>query len=128
MKKVLKVLAVVLFVALTFTFAACAPASTDAAKAKMEKADYSVVVSTRSEVGENGEVASIVCTKKSDGNILSQIGSALDDNLSGTLYDTTAHAKAAFESTQNAEGKTNYTLVGKWVVYGSEAAVKAFKK
>lgn len=128
MKKVFRLLALVLFVALTFAFAACAPSTTDAAKAKMEKADYSTVVSTRSEVGENGEVATIVCTKNSSGNIISQIGAAIDDNLSGTLYDTAAHAKAAFAETQNAEGKTNATLVGKWVVYGSEAAVKAFKK
>lgn len=128
MKKVFKLFLVALLAVLTFAFVACAPSSTDAAKSKMEKANYSVVVSTRSEVGDNGEVASIVCTKNSDGNILSQIGSALDDNLSGTLYDTTAHAKAAYAETQNAEGKTNYTLVGKWVVYGSEAAVKAFKK
>ncbi len=128
MKKVFKLLVVAMFVALTFTFAACAPSSTDAAKKKMEKADYSVVVSVRSEKGDAGEVASIVCTKKSDGNILSQIGSALDDNLTGTLYASAKEAKAAFDDSKNAEGKTNYTLVGKWVVYGSEAAVKAFKK
>ena len=127
MKKTLKYLVLVLVLALTFAFTACAPSSSDAAKAKMEKAGYSASVSTRSEVGENGEVASITCAKKSDGNILTQIGSAIDDNLSGTLYDTAAHAKAAFKATQDAEGKTSYVLIGKWVVIGSENAVKAFR-
>ena len=97
------------------------------AKAKMEKAGYVATVSTRSSVGENGEVATIICTKTGDGNIFSQIGSALENALTGTMYDSVKSAKAAYDKTKDAEGKTSATLAGKWVLYGNEEAIKIFK-
>lgn len=119
---------VALVVICSIVFAACAPSNTEKAKAKMEKAGYTATVTTFSKVGDNGEVATVVGAKKSDGNILSQVGSALDDNYAATLYDSSKSAKAALEKTKDAEGKTSAVLAGKWVIVGSEAAIKAFKK
>ena len=127
MKKTFKALVVSLLIILTFAFAACAPTSSEDAKAKMEKAGYVATVSTRSSVGENGEVATIICTKTGDGKIFSQIGSALENALTGTMYDSVKSAKAAYDKTKDAEGKTSATLAGKWVLYGNEEAIKIFK-
>lgn len=127
MKKTFKALVVSLLIILTFAFAACAPTSSEDAKAKMEKAGYVATVSTRSSVGENGEVATIICTKTGDGNIFSQIGSALENALTGTMYDSVKSAKAAYDKTKDAEGKTSATWAGKWVLYGNEEAIKIFK-
>ena len=128
MKKTIKSLLLILLIAFTFTFMACAPSSSADAKAKMEKAGYSAVVSTLSEVGENGEVATIACTKTGDGNIFSQIGSALENAFSGTMYDSYKSAKAAYDKTKDAESNTSAVLSGKWVIYGNEESVKAFSK
>lgn len=116
----------VAFVAL-FALVACAPANGDKAKEKMEKAGYSAVWTARSEVGENGEVGTLTALKgQSIGGLID--GALGGNGLTATLYDTSAHAKAVFNDSKNAEGKSNYTLVGKWVVWGPEEAVKAFKK
>ena len=109
----------VAFVAL-FALVACAPANGDKAKAKMEEAGYACTWTVNKEVGENGEVGTLLCVK---GISLSGV-----DGLTAVLYDSASHAKAAYNDSKNAEGKTNLTLVGKWVVYGSEEAVKAFNK
>ena len=98
---------------------ACAPANSDKAVAKMKKAGFEASATTYSEVQDDGSVASVIAQK---GGLLST------NALTATLYKTTKQAKAAFEETKNAEGKSNCTLVGKWVVWGSEEAVKAFKK
>ena len=98
---------------------ACAPANSEKAVAKMKKAGFDASASTYSEVQEDGAVAGIIAQK---GGLLSTNG------LTGTLYKTAKQAKAAYNESKNAEGKSNYTLVGKWVIWGSEEAVKAFKK
>ena len=122
-----RLLSVLVALALVLTLVGCAPSNSDKAKAKMEKAGYSAGWVANKEVGENGEVGTLSGSKGTS------IGSALDGLLDGdvytaTLYDSAKNAKAAYNDSKNAEGKTNYTLVGKWVVWGSEAAVKAFKK
>lgn len=127
MKKFFKVLVLVIACALTLTFAACAPSDSDKAKAKMEKAGYTAIVVTLPEVGANGEVATITCTKSGEGGIIGQISGLLTNAFSGTLYDSAKDAKAAFNKLKDAEGNTAAKLIGKWVVLGDEAAVKAFK-
>ena len=103
---------------------ACAPSNSDKAKEKMEKAGYSCLWSARSEVGDNGEVGTLTC---SYGKTLGGIIDGLGNGLTATLYDSTANAKKAFNESKDAEGKSNYQQIGKWVVYGSEEAIKAFK-
>ncbi len=109
---------------LTFAVAmlvACAPSNSEKAVEKMKKAGFTAAATTYSEVQEDGAVAVVSGTKDS----LSQ---ALSGMYTATLYKTAKQAKAAYNETKDAEGKTNCTLVGKWVVWGSEEAVKAFKK
>ena len=106
-----------------FALVACAPKDGAAAKEKMEKAGYTATWSAYSKVGDNGEVGELGAFKASIGS-----GGFSASGLTATLFDTTAHAKAYFNDTKNAEGKSNFTLVGKWVVWGPEDAVKAFKK
>ena len=110
---------------LTFAVAmlvACAPSNSEKAVEKMKKAGYLASATTYSEVQEDGAVASVSGTKDSLSQVLSGNG------FTATLYKTAKQAKAAYNDTKDAEGKTNCTLVGKWVVWGSEEAVKAFKK
>ena len=121
MKKVILGLFVALF---ALVLVGCAPKDSSAAKQKMEKAGYTVVATVYDEVQEDGSVASLACTK---GNTIGSIIDGLGNGLTAVLYDSTKNAKAAYNSSKNAEGKSNYTLVGKWVVWGSEEAVKAFK-
>lgn len=122
-----KVLGVITLLVCAILLVACAPSSSDAAVKKMEKAGYSASFTTLKEVGEDGEVGYLVATKgQSIGGLLDGL---LDgDALSAALYDSSSNAKKAFDATKNAEGKTSCVLVGKWVVSGSDEAVKAFKK
>ena len=124
MKRILDVLTLLVCVVL---LVACAPANSDKAKAKMEKAGYTASWVANKEVGEDGQVGYLSATK---GN---SIGSLIDgvlngDGLVATLYDSSANAKKAYKETQNSEGNTSAVLVGKWVVTGSDEALKAFKK
>ena len=124
MKRILGLVTLFVCVAL---LVACAPANSDKAKAKLEKAGYSVAWSANKEVDENGEVGYLTATKgQSLGGLID--GALAGDGLTAVLYDSAAHAKAAYNDSKNAEGKSNLTLVGKWVVYGGEDAIKAFKK
>ena len=118
MKKVLGVITLLVFVVL---LVACAPKDTEAAAAKMKKAGYLAATSVASEVKEDGYVGQITGAKDS-------LTEALSTAYTAELYKTAKQAKAAYEKTQNAEGKSNATLVGKWVFYGNEEALKAFKK
>lgn len=115
MKKLIALL-VVVFAA--FVLVACAPSTYEKAKAKMEDANYICTGSVNKEVGDNGEVATLTGTIN------------LKENFVAVLYDSTANAKKAFNDSKDAEGKVpeNLERVGKWVIYGSEGAVKTFKK
>ena len=122
-----RILGVIVLLVCAVLLVACAPANSDKAKAKMEKAGYSCAWTANKEVGEDGEVGYLSATKgQSLGGLIDGL---LDgDGLVAALYDTSAHAKAAYNETKNAEGKTDAVLIGKWVVSGSEEAIKAFKK
>ena len=120
MKKLIKIFSVLLALVAVVSLASCAPKDGAAAKEKMDKAGYVATWSANKEVGENGEVGSLVVVKG--------ISTAGVDGLTATLYKTGSQAKKAFNDSKDAEGKTNLTLVGKWVCWGSEEAIKAFKK
>lgn len=121
MKKLLALLVVVFAL---FVLVGCAPANSDKAKAKMDKAGYSAVWVAASEKGEDGYVGTLTCTK---GKTLGSAIDGLGDGLTADLYDSASNAKKAFNDTKDAEGKSNRQLIGKWVVWGSEEAIKAFK-
>ena len=122
-----RILGVITLLVVAVLLVACAPANSDKAKAKMEKAGYTCAWTANKEVSEDGEVGYLTATKGS--SIGGLIDGLLDgDGLVAVQYDTAAHAKKAFNDSKNAEGKTDAVLVGKWVISGSDAAVKAFKK
>lgn len=114
MKKLFALL-VVVFAA--FVLVACAPSSYDKAKAKMDDAGYTCLGGVLKSTGDNGEVANLS-------------GTTIKENFTATLYDSASNAKKAFDSLKNAEGDApeNIEKVGKWVIWGSENAIKAFKK
>lgn len=116
-----RILSVITLLVVVVLLVACAPKDTEAAAAKMKKAGYIATASVASEVKEDGYVGNVTGTKDS-------LSEALSSTYSADLYKTAKQAKAAYEKTQNAEGKSNATLVGKWVFYGNEEALKAFKK
>ena len=126
MKRVFRLSSLVVFVFALLALVACAPKDTAAAKEKMEKAGYTVVVTTNKEVGENGEVGTITCAKN-EGSLGAITGALNGKGLTGTLYDSSKNAKAALEKTKDAEGKTSAKQVGKWVVVADDEALKAFK-
>ena len=127
MKKLAKIFCALCALFAVVSLAACAPKDSDAAKAKLEKAGYSVTWTAYSEVQEDGAVGKLAAVKGSSTGAL--IGSLIDgEGLTATLYDSAKNAKAALAETQDAEGKTNAQVVGKWLVYGNEDAIKAFKK
>ena len=115
-----KFLAVITLLVCVVLLVACAPKDTEAAVKKMKKAGYTATAAVASEVKEDGYVGSVSGTKDS-------LSEALSGIYSAELYKTAKQAKAAYEKTQNAEGKSNATLVGKWIFYGNEDALKAFK-
>ena len=124
-----KVLGVLILAVCALLLVACAPADSDKAKAKMEKAGYTVTWSANKEVGEKGEVGYLTATKGSS------LGGLIDGVLNGdmlvaALYDSASNAKKAFNEAKDAEGKVpeNAEVVGKWVIYGTDGAIKTFKK
>lgn len=120
MKKLLGVLLVLVF---AFVLAGCAPKDADAAKKKMEKKDYDVVVVKKDDgtvqrtllaaIGDGVE-ASVTCTKDTDDG---KIG------VTALLFESAKAAKAWYGDTK----EENAGLAGKWVYYGDEKAVKDFK-
>lgn len=126
MRKFIKVLSVLIALVAVVSLASCAPKDGDAAVKKMEKAGYTAVWSANSKVQEDGAVGTLTATK--GGSLGAIVGGVLDgDGLIAVKYDTSAHAKAAFDKSKDAEGKTSVVKVGKWLVSGSDAAIKAFK-
>ena len=126
MKKLIALLVVVFAL---FVLVGCAPADLDKAKAKMEDAGYKAIVEKLDKTGEDGEVGYLQASKGE--GLASAIVGALDgDILVAVLYDSASNAKKAFNKAKEDSGDkmpSNAQVVGKWIIYGSDAAVKAFK-
>jgi len=128
MKKIISVIAVIALVAVLGTLlVACAPADAKAAKEKLEKKDYAVVVVSDSIGGElalaiYGEhVKDMITATSKDGK----------DQVSAILFDSAANAKAFYKDNKELfenKGKDETVSVsGKWIIGGTKAGVKAFK-
>ncbi|MBR4237590.1 hypothetical protein IKQ02_04060 [bacterium] len=119
MKKLVKSLcAVVALFAIALCLVACAPKDAQAAKEKMDKAGYSVVVvydNTGKETEEGEAIANVTGTA----NILK------GDAFTAFLFKSAKEAKAALDD--DYKDKENVAVVGSWVIWGSEEAIKAFK-
>ena len=126
-----KVLGIITLLVCAVLLVACAPANSEKAKAKMEKAGYNFEWSAYDEVQKNGAVGTFLAgSDKALGQAIGSIFGSGDDveAMGGILFDSAKNAKAYYEDQKDAEGKTDYVLVGKWVVYGNEKLIKAFKK
>lgn len=121
MKKTFRLFALVLTLLFAFTLVACAPKDASAAKKKMEKKDYTVIVVTDSKEAEEGVVAIISGTK---GALLGE-----KEAFVAVQYDSTKNAKAAYEKALGEDHKENESVqrVGKWVIVGTSQAIKDFK-
>lgn len=107
-KKIIAIVALVLIVAmLAVVLTACGPSSIEKAKAKMEKKGYTVLAG---KVDGEKIVGSITCSK-----------GLFKEALAATLYKSSKDAKQAKEDL--GKGK----VIGKWLVVGTDEAIKDFK-
>ena len=115
MKKFVKFtsLALVLVLAVAM-FAACVPSTIEAAKAKMEKAGYTVKSHSEDEA------------EGLQGGFLATTG-LLGETLIAMYFDTAANAKAWYEA-NTSKGDASTKCSGRWVYWGTEGGVKAFEK
>ena len=102
-----------------FAMVACVPGDLAKAEEKMEKAGYNVL---NHEVKAEGYVGGIAASLKGNNMIGDAFNAVAGNGLIAILFETAADAKAYAEDKEDAE------VSGKWVFWGSEEAVKAFKK
>ena len=122
-----KLLGVLLVLIMAVVLVGCAPKDSAAAKTKLEKKDYVVVVLDKNDgaisrtalalIGDDVQ-ASVTASKKTDDGTIA---------LTAVLFENSKAAKAFYDSSKNDEGKTNLVKSGNWVIYGDEKAVKDFK-
>ena len=134
MKKLMKLLSVaVLSLVTCFMLFACAPADADKAKEKMEEAGYTVTVvdGDAAAAMADGAVAYVNATK-----LDISLGSGFDadgEMVSAVLFENSKSAKAYWDDHKDdiedeEEDGWESKLSGKWIVTGTEEAVKAFMK
>lgn len=108
MKKILTLLVSLLLIVTMAFMAACTPKDVESAKAKMKEAEYIVVGYENKEA--EGLVGGFVATK-------------ITETITAVLFDTTENAKEFAEKIGEKALQS-----GKWVYFGSEGAIKDFKK
>ena len=111
MKKFLTILATIL--ACIF-ITACTPSNVEKAESKMKDAGYTV--SANSDYEAEGIIGAITATK----------GGLLGEKLIAILFDTKENAAAFAED--GLIDLLDPIVDGKWVYWGNEAAIEAFKK
>ena len=116
MKKFVKFTSLVLILVLAVAmFAACVPSTIEDAKAKMEKAGYTV------------KSYSVDEAEGLQGGFLAKSGLLGGETLIAMCFDTAANAKAWYEA-NTSKDDTSTKCSGKWVYWGTEGGVKAFEK
>ena len=119
MKKLVKSLcAVVALFAIALCLVACAPKDAKAAKEKMDKAGYSVLVLYDNSDKETKEGEAIA-------NVSGTANALKGDMFTAFLFKSAKEAKAALD--EDYKDEKNVSVVGNWVIFGSEEAIKAFK-
>lgn len=126
MKKIITIIAVIALVAvLGVVLFACAPSSVEKATSKMTKAGYTVSsYSTKDAEDSDGGITAV------------KANSLLDwDGIYAMHFTSTKAAKKFYEDLigsdkedQKEAKENNLKQDGKWVYWGSDAAVKAFTK
>ena len=117
MKKIIKLSSLLVIAFALVVLAGCAPKSVDAAKEKMTDAGY-IAVGYQGE-GE-GLVGAFSATKI--------ISITKAESIVATLYDSKSAAKEAYKkASENLKADELCEQIGKWIVVGTEEAIKAFK-
>ena len=129
MKKVFRLSAVLLVVAFLFTFTSCAPKDAAAGREKMEGKGYavategSVIPAALKLLGVEGVESVLTCSKTTDDKKV--------ESLVAILFAEKSQAKDSSSKVQDYAKKNGYesgvVVAGKWVIYGSDQAVKDFK-
>ncbi len=129
MKKVIRLSSILLVVAFLFTLVSCAPKDAAAGREKMEGKGYTVatdgtvIPAALRLLGVDGVQTVLTCSKSSDDN-----GS---ETLVAILFKEKSQAKDSSSKVQDYAKKNGYEssvkVAGKWVIYGSDQAVKDFK-
>ena len=126
MKKFLQVLSLAMVLAITLIgMVACGgPKDLESAKATMTEAGYSATIINASEGNEDGAIGTLSATKVS-----LDIGSGCNmegEHVTATLFESSKAAKAYYEKhvDENEEDDDEFLHVkGKWVYFGTEAAI-----
>lgn len=129
MKKVLRLSSILLVVAFLFTLVSCAPKDAAAGREKMEGKGYTVVTdgtiipAALKLLGVNGVETVLTCSKSKDDKNA--------ESLVAILFAEKSQAKDSSSKVQDYAKKNGYesgvVVAGKWVIYGSDQAVKDFK-
>lgn len=120
MKKTLRISVLTLMLLFVFTFVACAPKDMDAAQKKLEKENYEIVYATTYSTKDDGSCGSL--------SAYQMINFTKGNIILATLYESKADAKAAYEKGGfDKDEDQKVQRIGKWVVVGTEEAIKAFK-
>lgn len=118
MKKAFRFSLVAIMFALVITLVSCTPSKPEAAQKKLEKAGYTIILNESSKNFETAETV-LSASKTADRKLVSIIA---------VYYSSSKEAKAAYEKYVGENKNENVKLAGKWILIGSEEAIKDFTK
>lgn len=119
MTKILKLSSLLVLIFVFVLLVGCAPKDVDSAKQKMTEAGY--LCAGYEDKDAEGLIGGFGATK----GILTKNPQA----LTATLYDSSKSAKAALAKIEGTIGENEVIeIIGNWLVWGTEEAIKEFKK
>ena len=118
MRNILKISSLFLVVLSLVLLCGCAPKNVEKAKEKMKEAGYTCL-GYEGDGEKEGLVGGFSASRLESGEL---------DTIFALLYDSSKSAKEALTSVEEAlEGEQVAEVIGKWVVRGTEQAIKDFK-
>ena len=122
-----KIFGLLLAICMCLFCVACAPADMGKAKEKMEEAGYKVTVvgETAAELLSGAYAVDMMNATKSEGGLLNlEI-----ETVTAILFESSSAAKDYYDSVKDdKEEDESCKQSGKWVITGTEEAIKAFTK
>ena len=103
MKKLFKLFSLLLATGLFLTLTACTPKDMSAAKEKLEKKEYQVLVIGDYFIATNGE-----------------------ESVTGYLFESKDEAKESVAKIEKLAGESEVKQAGKWLYFGTEQGMKDF--
>ena len=125
-----KFLVAILAAITCISFAACAPSNVEKAKDKLKDAGYTIVTASEEAVPYvEGSVGSITAVK--GGNTLAETFTGGGEALTAVLFESKSAAKDYYEDAKGEAEEDDDEIIelkGKWIIVGSEDAIKDFTK